>query len=86
MIGAILALAARLEAWIGGTIGRPYRSLLGIGLVIEIVQRLRDLPDLWHSSRGLIGEILAVLLFAALLLNQLSEMHERVAARRGVSK
>lgn len=82
MIGAIFRAAAFLDRWLQQKLGEPYRTLLGIGLLIEIVQRLREFPELLHSGKGLIGEGLALLLFAALLLNQLAEFHERMVARR----
>jgi hypothetical protein len=56
--------------------------LLGFGLALEINRHLRELPDVIGSSGGLIREILLLLLFAALLLHQLGEFHERVPARR----
>jgi hypothetical protein len=82
MISAIFATAARLDRWLQDTLGEPYRTVIGIGLLIEIVQRLREFPGLVHSGKSPIGEGLALLLFAALLLNQLAEFHERMVARR----
>jgi hypothetical protein len=45
--------------------------LLGIGLVIEIGQRLREFPELIHSDRGMIRVGLALVLFVALLIHQM---------------
>jgi hypothetical protein len=81
MVQELLRPAYRLDQWLTAKLGQPYRALLGIGLLIEIVQRLREFPELLHSSKGLIGEGLALLLFVALLLNQLAEFHERMVAR-----
>ncbi len=80
MIAAILKAASGLDAWLGRQLGRPYHALLGIGLVMEIVQRVRELGEMtsWNALRSW----LAILLFAALLTHQLGELHEHAERRR----
>ena len=60
--------------------GRPYHALLGVGLVVEIVQRVRELGE--TTSWDTVRTWLAILLFAALLVRQLGELHEHVDRRR----
>jgi hypothetical protein len=82
MIQEILRPAYWLDEWLDTRLGQPYRVVLGVGLVIGIVQSLRDFPEKLGSGRGIVGEILTLLLFAALLINQLAELYKRVHAHR----
>jgi hypothetical protein len=82
MIQEMLRPAYRLDAWLESRLGEPYRVVLGVGLVIGIVQSVRELPHKFGSGHGIIGEFLTLLLFAALLVNQLAELYQRVEARR----
>jgi hypothetical protein len=82
VIQEILRPAYRLDSWLEARIGEPYRVVLGVGLVIGMVQSVRELPDKFGSGHGIAGEFLTLLLFAALLVNQLAELYQRVEARR----
>lgn len=82
MIGAIFGAAAWLNRWLQDTLGEPYRTVLGIGLLIEIGKSLREFPDLFHGGNGLIGEALSLILFVMLLIDQVAGFHERMEARR----
>lgn len=82
MIAAILDAAHRLDDGLRQRFGRPYHALLGLGLVIEIVRRVREIGDVPESSAGIVKIALAVLLFAVLLVHQLGELHEHAARRR----
>lgn len=82
MIQEILRPAYRLDEWLETRLGQPYRVVLGAGLVIGIVQSVREFPDKLGSGRGVVGEILTLLFFAALLVHQLAELYERANARR----
>lgn len=82
MLGPIFHAAHWLDEWLVTKLGQPYRIVLGFGLVVEIVQRLREFPNTIGSSGNLVGDALAVVLFAALLLHQLAEFHLRHAARQ----
>jgi hypothetical protein len=80
MVMALLKTASRLDVWLGQQFGRPYHALLGVGLVVEIVQRVRELGE--TTSWDTVRTWLAILLFAALLVHQLGELHEHVDRRR----
>jgi hypothetical protein len=82
MIGSILKAASRLDVWLGRQFGRPYHALLAIGLVLEIVQRVREIGDIERWDAGIVRSSLALLLFAALLVHQLGELNEHVERRR----
>ncbi|HUN49624.1 MAG TPA: hypothetical protein VMU42_00840 [Candidatus Sulfotelmatobacter sp.] len=82
MITEILKSASGLDTWLGRQFGRPYHALLGVGLVVEIAQRLRELAERKSWDLGVVPTWLATLLFVALLLHQLGELHEH-ATRRG---
>ena len=66
-IGGLLRPAKRLDESLAIKLGQPYRILLGIGLVAEIAPRLREFPEKIGSSGGIVRELLAILLFAALI-------------------
>ena len=50
MIHSIALAAHRLDAWLQAHLGRPYNVLLGIGLTVEIIRRLVELPQ--HAVLG----------------------------------
>jgi hypothetical protein len=76
MLFAVTNAARSLELWLGRTLGRPYHALLAVGIVIEIVQHCRELPDKLDGA-GVVKTVLAIVLFAALLLHQVGELGER---------
>jgi hypothetical protein len=80
MMLEILRPAYRLDEWLDARLGQPYRLVLGIGLIIGIVESAIDLPHKLGSG-GIVREILTLLLFAALLINQLAELYKRLHAR-----
>ena len=80
MIVELLYGARRLEAALARKIGPAYHAVLGVGLVIEIIRRLREFGDL--PSAGAVRAVLAVALFGVLLLHQLSELAEHLDHRR----
>ena len=82
MLGAVFSAAYRIDSWLAAKLGQPYRALLGVGLAFEIARHLREFPEAIASGRGVIRVVLSLLLFTALLLHQLGEFHERMAARR----
>ncbi len=81
MIREILRTAYRLDTWLDARLGGPYRLVLGLGLIIGIVQSVSDLPHKLRSG-GVVGEIFTLVLFTALLVNQLAELYKRLQARR----
>jgi hypothetical protein len=58
--------------------------LLGVGLVVEIIKELREFGEVGASARGVVGAALALalLLFVALLIHQVGELHEHFERRR----
>ncbi|HXQ53173.1 MAG TPA: hypothetical protein VN802_18930 [Stellaceae bacterium] len=83
MIAEILGAARRFDEAVQTRVGRPYQMVLGAGLVIEIVRRLRELGEVAHSNAGIVGIALTILLYTLLLIHQLGELHEHAARRRG---
>jgi hypothetical protein len=81
MIRTILTGAYQLNEWLGRSLGRPYHAILGIGLVIEIVGRVREIVEIGASTAGLVRVAFSVVLFAALFVNQLAEFHEHMMRR-----
>ncbi len=70
--------ALRLDVWLRTRLGRPYTILLSVGLVIEIVRGVTELPEHLSARPRAIGRLLTLVLEAALLLHQvgaLSHIH-----------
>ena len=55
-------------------LGSAYHATLGIGLVIEIVRRVREFGEL--PIAGTVREVLAVVLFIILLVHEIGELAE----------
>ena len=88
MIGFIARLAYRIDQWLERTLGRPYNVILGIGLIVEIVRRLIDLPSRMHSMPHVAGEVVLMVMASLLLIHQigaLSHHVERVGRRKSKS-
>jgi len=86
MIGFIIRLAFAVDQWLERTLGRPYNFILGVGLIVEIVRRLIELPNRLGSMPHVAGEVALVIMAGLLLIHQigaLSHHVERVGRRRG---
>ena len=86
MIRFITRLALAIDQWLERTLGRPYNIILGIGLIVEIVRRLIDLPSRMGSMPLVAGEVVLVIMATLLLIHQigaLSHHVERVGRRKG---
>ena len=81
MFHAVTNAARNLELWLSRTFGRPYHALLGIGIVVEIVQHCRELPEKLDGA-AVLKAALAILLFVVLLVHQAGELSERAEERR----
>lgn len=81
MFQAVTNAARNFELWLSRTFGRPYHALLSIGIVVEIVQHCRELPDKLDSA-AVLKTALAILLFVVLLVHQAGELSERAEERR----
>ena len=78
MIREFAGAARRLDECLRARIGRPYHVLLGVGLVVEIIKELREFGEVGTSAREVVGAALALLLFVALLIHQVGELHEHL--------
>ncbi len=82
MILEILRIAKRVDKKLEATLGRPYRVVLSVGLIMEIADQVHGLA---HASfdRGVWAQTLIWILFTLLLLvNQLGELSSRMENRR----
>jgi hypothetical protein len=81
MILQISRWAHDLDAWLQSRIGRPYNVLLTIGLVAEIVGRVRHLPELVTSASGELRLVFVIVLEMALLIHQVGLISHVVEPR-----
>ena len=81
MFAPLLAVFAKVDAWLHLRLGRPYGVVLTVGLAFEIAHRLREASERIGEARQLTGLVLLILLNAALLMHQLAELGERVGRR-----
>jgi len=85
MLHSIALAAHRLDAWLQARLGRPYNALLGVGLTVEIIRRLTELPHHAVEASRLLGVVVLIVMNLALLIHQLGELSHhtgRVRARR----
>jgi|HubBroStandDraft_4_1064222.scaffolds.fasta_scaffold100023_2 hypothetical protein len=82
MLFAITNAARRLDLWLGKAFGRPYHALLGIGIVIELIQHVRELVEKPWEKAGIIKIALGILLLLALLVHQTGELSEHAEGQR----
>jgi hypothetical protein len=80
MITTIARAAHGLDQWLQRKLGRPYRIVLSVGLIIEIIRRLMELPEKLASAQRLAGLMLVLALDLALLIHQIGEISERIGA------
>ena len=66
-----------LDNWLEENLGRPYNTLLTVGLVLDMISRIEGIPAKTHSPHDLIGAALVFTMEAALLIHQLGEFSER---------
>jgi hypothetical protein len=78
----MLDMARRLDLWLGTTLGRPYHALLGLGIVLEIVQHIREFAEKSFGGLGVAKTVLAIILFLALFVHQVGELSEHSERRR----
>ena len=78
----MLHMARRLDLWLGAMLGRPYHALLGFGIILEIVQRIREFEEKSFNTLGVVKTVLTIILFLALLVHQLGELSEHAERRR----
>jgi hypothetical protein len=66
-----------LDTWLEENLGRPYNSLLTIGLMLDMISRLQGIPAKLRVGHDLVGTALTFALECALLIHQLGEFSER---------
>jgi hypothetical protein len=77
MFREITNRARWLDTWLEENLGRPYNSLLTIGLVLDMISRIDAIPGKLRSGHDLIGTALTFTMEGALLIHQLGEFSER---------
>ena len=82
MIRRLTHAALRLDLWLQARLGRPYNALLGVGLTIELLHRLSELPQTIASRPRLAGSVLTVVMELALLIHQVGALSHHIGARR----
>jgi hypothetical protein len=78
MIRVLTGAAFQIDAWLHRRLGRAYRMMLSVGLVVDIVHRIIEAPEHVETRPHLTGIILAVAMELALLLHQVGELHHRL--------
>ena len=82
MIIEILHAARHLDEKLKEKLGRPYHAALGIGLILEIIGRFRELYHAPPTSGGIARLALVILLYVLLLIHQTGELSGHAAQRR----
>jgi len=72
-----------LDEWLQERLGRPYNLLLSIGLVGEVVERVRALPRALGSTGHEVQLIGLLLMELALLLHQVAVLSHHLEKHRG---
>ena len=84
-IRGVTSLAYWMDQQLRERFGRPYRAVLSVGLVIGIVGTVESLSKAF-STTDIVAVVGTVIFQAALLINQLAQMHEyrqeRIARRK----
>jgi len=75
MIREILAAAHRFDHWLRLRVGRLYTLVLAFSLVAGIGATARSIGKAIDSPAG-VGAVVAIAVQAALLVNQLAQLHE----------
>lgn len=81
MLLEILRLARSLDKKLESKLGRPYRVVLSVALITEIVEEMRQLSHASFTKVTLIQTLIWILVGVLLLINQLGEMANRMDNR-----
>ena len=73
--------AWKLDRLLNRRIGAPYRIVLSIGLAVSITASWKSLVTTFHSATNVLVIVATVVFQAALLVNQLAQVHQRRRAR-----
>jgi hypothetical protein len=85
VIHSIALAAHRLDLWLQARLGRPYNAILGVGLAVEIIRRIAELPHHATLAPRLIGVVVLIVMNLALLVHQVGQLSHhtgRIRARR----
>jgi hypothetical protein len=87
MLTRLTHYAHWLDLWLRRHLGRPYETILAIGLVLSIGASVNSLGHIVGGSgvgaTGDVAKIVGVVIFqAALLINQLAQLDQHRARRR----
>jgi hypothetical protein len=74
--------ALRLDEWLQATLGRPYNALLGVGLIVEIVRHLYEMPKRLADVHRLVPTLLVMAMEVALLIHQVGALHHHLPKLR----
>lgn len=78
MIIEILRVARRLDERLEKTLGKPYRVVLSIGLVLSIIHQVRVLIHAPFTNAGFAKMAMGILFGFLLLINQMGELSNRM--------
>jgi hypothetical protein len=81
-LSRLTAKVAWLDDSLQRRLGAPYRVLLTVGLVIDIVHRVKEAPEHVENVHGWVAVGLAVVMEGGLLIHQVAELHHRSRAGR----
>jgi hypothetical protein len=87
MLTKLTRYAHWLDLWLRRHLGRPYETILAIGLILSIGASVNSLSQIVGAGgagmKGDIAKIAGIVVFqAALLVNQLAQLDEHRARRR----
>lgn len=82
MLRWISGQALRLDEWLQATLGRPYNALLGVGLIIEIVRHVTEMPHRITEVPRLIPSLLVMAMEVALLIHQVGALSHHLPKER----
>jgi hypothetical protein len=82
MITQILHAAHRANRWLDQRFGPSYRVILAVGLSIEIGHHIREIVRATGETEHVVRSLLVIVVGAALLVNTLGELYERLARRK----
>ena len=77
MMRSLLDAAARLDRWLHRRLGRPYGVMLTVGLALEFIHHLREMPEKLTELHRAAPLVAFAVLNLALLIHQLAELGER---------
>jgi hypothetical protein len=81
MVRWLIKLCLVIDTWLQSHLGRPYNAVLGVGLIIEIVRRLSELPHHVESATHVVGVALVVLFEIGLLIHQVGALDHHFRRR-----